>query len=92
MSTVAEQIKWLQETYKPDDHIACVIWSEDDVILVAKQEGKVVTREKAQLILDTIDRKQDAEHGITWDTIRFYLDYCPDAEDTDSQLPESIVT
>jgi len=49
------------------------IWTEEDVLGMAKERGIVLTKEKAGEILDRIDHKQDASIGISWDTIDAYL-------------------
>lgn len=73
MPKVSEVIEHLKG-YQPDEHIACAIWCEEDVIGRAKERGKEVTQEQAQNILDAIDRKQDCELGISWDTLDVYID------------------
>jgi hypothetical protein len=73
MPAVKDVIEHLKG-YKPDEHIATAIWCEEDVLGRAKEQGKKITREQAQEILDTIDRKQDCELGITWDTLDCYID------------------
>ena len=70
VSNVIEHLKG----YQPDEHIATAIWCEDDVIGRAQERGKVVTREQAQEILDTIDRKQDCSVGISWIALDVYTD------------------
>lgn len=74
MGTVQSLIERLSSTYKPDDHIATAIWCEADVIGRAKERGRRVTRQQAQRILDTIERKQDCEIGIRWLTLDVYTD------------------
>ena len=74
MPMVKDVIKHLTDNYDLDDHIATAIWCEADIILRARQRGKVVTRQQAQRILDTIERKQDCELGISWVTIDVYTD------------------
>jgi hypothetical protein len=71
MPIVSDVMEHLQG-YKPDEHIAAPIWCEEDVIGYALNEmdGKVITREQAQSILDQIDSHHDCELGITWETIR----------------------
>jgi len=71
---VRDVIEKLNTNYQPDEHIAVAIWCEDDVIGLARERGKVVTREQAQQILDTIDNKQDCSLGISWDVLDVYID------------------
>ena len=65
MPTVQDTIAKLHG-YKLGEHIAVAIWCEDDVIERARERGKTVTKEQAQEILDTIDRKQNCSLGISW--------------------------
>lgn len=74
MPVVADVIEKLNTNYQPDEHIAVAIWCEDDVIGLARERGKVVTREQAQQILDTIDNKQDCSIGISWDVLDAHID------------------
>ena len=74
MPTVSSVIERLTNSYSPDEHIATAIWCEEDVIGCAKERGMIITREQAQSILDQMDANQDAEIGITWDTIDAGLD------------------
>jgi hypothetical protein len=79
MPTVASVIEHLKG-YKPEEHIAVAIWCEEDVIGFALNEmdGKVITQEQAQSILDQIDANHDCELGITWDTIRSGIEALPE--------------
>lgn len=74
MPLVKDVIEKLNTDYQPDEHIAVAIWCEEDVIGRARERGKVVTKEQAQRILDTIDNKQDCSLGISWDTLDCYID------------------
>jgi hypothetical protein len=65
---VIERFDWLK-----NQHVAVAIWCEDDVLELAKEEGIRCSRKRAREIIDEIDRKQDCELGISWDTIRVYL-------------------
>lgn len=58
---------------KPDEHYAVAIWCTDDVHAVAAKLGIVLTDEEAEEIIDTIDRRQDAEIGINWDVLLEYV-------------------
>lgn len=72
MSKVKEVMDRLKH-YNPDDVVAVAIWCVEDVIERAKERGKKLSKEQAEEILDTIDRKQDASLGISWDTIDAHL-------------------
>lgn len=82
MPTVKE-LKEHLNTYKDDDVIAWDIWCPEDVIWVGKQDGKVVSQERAEEVIEEVNRHKDAELGINWDTLRCYLD-----ETNLSDIPE----
>jgi len=65
---VIERFNWLK-----NQHVAVAIWCEDDVLELAEEEGIKCSRKRARAIIDEIDHKQDADIGISWDTIRDYL-------------------
>jgi len=57
--------------------LEAVKWSWDDIQGTAKQKGKKCSKKKAQEILELMIDKHDAELGITWITIEYYVDeYC----------------
>jgi len=62
---IIERFDWLK-----NQHVAVAIWSEDDVLELAKEEGIRCSRKRAREIIDEIDHKQDADVGISWDIIR----------------------
>jgi hypothetical protein len=71
MATVQEVLKrfdWLKK-----QRVAAAIWCEDDVLELAREEGIKCSRKRAQEIIDKIDHEQDASMGISWNTIRIYL-------------------
>ena len=68
VSKVIERFGWLK-----DQHVAVAIWCEDDVLELAMEEGIKCSRKRAREIIDEIDHKHDATMGISWDTIRVYL-------------------
>jgi hypothetical protein len=65
---VIERFNWLK-----NQHVAVAIWCEDDVLELAKEEGIRCSRKHAREIINEIDHKQDCELGISWTTIRVYL-------------------
>ena len=71
MSTTREAIELLRG-FK-NKHVAVAIWCEDDVLELAIEEGIKCSRKRAREIIDKIDRKQDCELGISWNTISDYL-------------------
>jgi hypothetical protein len=54
-------------------HVAIDIWQRDDIMQRAEQLGAKLSNEDADNILDDIDRRQDCELGITWDTLDCYI-------------------
>ena len=71
MSTAREAIGLLNGL--KNQHVAVAIWCEDDVLELAREKGMKCSRKRAREIIDEVDRKQDCELGITWDTISDYL-------------------
>ncbi len=72
VSEVIERFGWLK-----NQRVAVAIWCEDDVMELAMEEGIKCSRKCAREIIDEIDRKQDCELGISWTTIRVYLNEYP---------------
>ena len=73
VTTAKKVIEWLR-SYDENEEIAVAIWSEVDVLGRAKERDMTITKEQAKSIIDQINRKQNAELGITWLTIDCYLD------------------
>ena len=72
VSEVIERFGWLK-----NQHVAVAIWCEDDVLELAREEGIKCSRKRAGEIIDGIDHEQDCELGISWTTIRVYLNEYP---------------
>jgi hypothetical protein len=73
MPTIEGAVEHLRGLGEPTDIVAMAIWTEVDVLGMAKERGIVLTKEQAGEILDRMDHKQDASMGISWDTIDAYL-------------------
>ena len=71
MPKVKDLIEHLMKQYDQEEHIAAPIWSSPDVKGRAKELDITVSDEEVNEILDRMD---DAELGISWDTIDDYLD------------------
>lgn len=56
-----------------EDSIA-IIWNIYDVFSQAEDRGIECSNKEARGILQLMDRKHDANNGITWDTIDYHLD------------------
>ena len=74
MVTVEKLIEHLNRDYKSTDVLAVAIWSIDDVKFQATENMDIeLTDAVAEEILNDIDSHQDANLGITWDTIETYI-------------------
>ena len=49
------------------------VWSTDDVLAVAEQNGFEITEDDAEEVLELIDQNHDANVGINWDGISDHL-------------------
>ena len=58
-----------------------IIWSTEDVLHQAKEKGVKLTEDEANQILLQMERKHDADIGISWTTIDVYIDDLVDARD-----------
>ncbi len=56
-----------------EGHVAVAIWQREDVLGKAEELGINITPEQADEILDEMDHRQEAEVGISWDTIEVDL-------------------
>lgn len=67
-SLIIEFHQWKKESIK---------WSVEDFLMRAKDRLYLMTRQDAQTALEEMISKHDAEHGICWQTLDFYIDkYC----------------
>lgn len=51
-----------------------ISWHIDDVLWRAKDQGVKITRKEASQVLELMLRKHDANMGISWETIDFWID------------------
>tara|TARA_R100001163_G_scaffold34589_1_gene26672 strand:- start:396 stop:593 length:198 start_codon:yes stop_codon:yes gene_type:complete len=58
-----------------------ITWSTEDVLHQAKEKGVKLTEDEANEILLHMERKHDADIGISWSTIDVYIDDLVDARD-----------
>ena len=58
-----------------------IIWSIEDVLHQAKEKGVKLTEDEANQILLQMERKHDADIGISWSTIDVYIDDLVDERD-----------
>ncbi len=73
MVTVEDLINNLKENYKPNEVLAVAIWSKGDITQAAKEKRLTLTDDQIDMILDDIDRHQDASMGISWETVKFFF-------------------
>lgn len=73
MGTRAEAIKRIKGIHK-GEHVAVAIWCREDVKERAKALHIRVGNRQADHILDEMEQHHDAEVGISWDTIDFWLE------------------
>jgi len=70
--TINEAIAHLK-TYKGNTPCAMQLWTPPDVRAIAKQEKVRVNKDEVAAVLERVNSKQDANEGINWETIRFWL-------------------
>ena len=58
-----------------------IIWSTEDVLHQAKEKGVKLTEDEANQILLQMERKHDADIGISWSTIDVHIDDLVDERD-----------
>ena len=58
-----------------------ITWSTEDVLHQAKEKGVKLTEDEANEILLHMERKHDADIGISWGTIDDYIDDLVDVRD-----------
>lgn len=52
----------------------CIEWSAEDFIILAEQDGIVLNEEEAQEMLEEMIDNHDSDYGITWSTLKYYID------------------
>lgn len=75
--TTGDPKKAIKEALKilDDKDRIYISWCVDDILQRAEDTNhKPVTKKKAREILEEMEHHHDANIGITWDTIDFYLD------------------
>ena len=67
--TEGERRNLINAANKKEERIA-IYWGVIDIVHVGVEKHKVfLTNEQAMYILQLIDRRHDANYGITWDTL-----------------------
>jgi hypothetical protein len=67
-----EHIKSLKGEFINGNAIA-IIWTTEDVLTESENIDTEISEEEAQEVLGILDRTHDAMMGISWDTIRCYI-------------------
>lgn len=67
---------WIEhlETYDPDTEVVPVFWQAGDIECRAKAMGLALTEEEIRKTVQRIGDDHDAEFGINWEIIGYYLD------------------
>lgn len=65
--------KEYEEKYEDKSEAIAVWWKIEDVLQVAYEEDVELSNGEAYLILEQLKKKHDCNYGITWDTIRLYV-------------------
>ena len=73
MNNTEFSIKMLQDYAENNKETCVLIWIAEDVLGRAKDLDIKCTEDEANDILGYMERKQDAELGVTWDTIDYHL-------------------
>lgn len=50
-----------------------ITWSIEDVLQQAENDGTKITREEAGDVLELLLKNHDANNGISWDTLDYYI-------------------
>jgi len=58
------------------DKVCTITWTEDDVLQIANQWETEITLTETEIeqILESMSETYDADLGITWDTVAFWID------------------
>jgi predicted nucleotidyltransferase len=73
LPTIAELIVYLQRNYKPKDVVCYQLWTTEDIVDVARENGWSITKPIAEATLEVMDKKWDAGIGLNWDVIEVYV-------------------
>ena len=84
MATIRELKEWL-ERYRDEDVVAYSLWMVADVEQVAAEEGVELTWQEKVKVLEWMDRKKDANVGLNWDIVRYWVEYVVNERDNDGK-------
>ena len=57
----------------PDQEYACLIWCTDDALDRAQERETPITREEADEVICQCEEHKDAEMGISWTTLDWFI-------------------
>jgi predicted nucleotidyltransferase len=90
LPTIDELIVYLQRNYKPKDVVCYQLWTTEDIVDVARENGWSITKAIAEATLEVMDKKWDAGIGLNWDVIEVYVHEAMESarQALESQLPQ----
>lgn len=74
MKTVSDALDFIRNKAVDREDYALAVWYIDDVLDLAREWGKKLTKKQAREVISLVDRKQDATIGISWDTLDAWID------------------
>jgi predicted nucleotidyltransferase len=90
LPTIDELIVYLQRNYKPKDFVCYQLWTTEDIVDVARENGWSITKAIAEATLEVMGKKWAASIGLNWDVIEVYVQEAIDSarQALESQLPQ----
>jgi hypothetical protein len=73
MTTVKEAIEHLEKHHDPNEQICQIIWCANDVKMQAEEMDLEISEEEISDVLYEMEHRHDANYGISWETIDYYL-------------------
>jgi hypothetical protein len=69
-----KELKEHLDNYTDDDVVVWDIWGVEDVEQQAQQDGRTVTPEQCETVIEQMARYKDCTIGLNWDNLHFHLD------------------
>lgn len=70
---VRDLIDHLRRCHSREDIIAASLWTAEDVMRRALEDGIAITKEQAEAVLDEAEDRHDANFGISWDVLDVHI-------------------
>jgi hypothetical protein len=51
-----------------------IVWTDFDIEQTAKEMGYILTEKEISDVLSCLDRKHDAEIGVNWEVIKYWIE------------------